>query len=338
MVKTVFKWIWVIILGSILSFLIKNWLGKEVGIGYIVPILIANLIILSTYYQIGLYRKKKIKEAVELRKLQSSNELLKEINNSLYPEAFVFFLRPFGNDGAGNRFSDFDRFINIRVDENSVEGSICKKIKAEFGVRVIALADQSLSKAPEYPNYYLCNNDQWKLHAELLLKNCLFTIIYLPFGTSLRRSVKWEIFTAMCSGLRSRILVLYPDHWVNSENSIVNELKFQLSFIDGISDLSKRSIGFIMKQGCIWKQYILEDPKKGIASILPRDYKNASANIGFFLKDMFLIMRSNIDGIPKRNLNAFRNKEILDYDFDLTELQMKLIYESKEHLFEALKL
>jgi hypothetical protein len=338
LMKSLLRWIWLFPITLIFGLLISRSIGIAFGLNGFLLTLIGSLVIRLIIYQLTLYRKERIKKSVELSMLSSSEELLYKVDSSSKAETFIFMLRPFGNDGSMNRYSDVNRFINIPIEENSVEKKICEEIEVEFGIRVVALADQNVSKVPRYPSYYKCNHEQWKLHAELLFKKCLFTVIHIPFSTSIRKSLKWEIFTAMCSGLRSRILVLYPDHWVDSENTIVSDLKSQLSFIYGVSDLSNRSIGFILKDGIVCKQYILELPKKGIATILPRDYKNVTANLGQFLKDMLSEMKANVYRIPKQNLNAFQNATILDYSFDLTEQQMQLIYESKEGHFDVLGL
>ena len=282
-----------------------------------------------------------MKNSIKIEDLQTTESFLNSYDTNLASEEFVLFLRPFGNDGYSKPSildlkNNSDLFsMNYLI--STAEEVVCREIKLNFKANIIALANQNLEKVPDFPSYYRCSNENWKLHIELLLKRCLFVVIFLPFDTEIRNSLRWEIFTALCVGLRSRILVIYPGLWNEAKNLTVDKLKEHLEYIDLVSDLSDRSVGFIMKQGNVHKQYYFEEEQL-LENGKRYDYTDPAVNISPFIKDMMAVMKKNIAEIPYKNLYSQRNTDLLDYDLTLTDLQMKCIFEDKEALFDMLGL
>ena len=290
------------------------------------------LLAIIIYFIVKKQRKEK-RNSIDVDALKSVSDFINIVDADPSKREFVLFLRPFGNDGYSKPYTDSDVY-NLRISVDTIEDVICKKIESSFGTKVIALADQNLKKVPRTPLYYKCNHQDWKFNVELLLKRCLFVVIFLPPNTQIRNSLRWEIFTALSVGLRSRMLLLYPGTWDKVKNLTVDDLKKNIGFINQVRDLNERSVGFILKKGYVRKQYILLKEKIVLFKNSKKNTFDPVANITPFLSGMMSIMKENINDVPVGNLYKFRHTNVSDYDLGLTDLQMRVILEEKDGLFD----
>ncbi|MFI5492599.1 hypothetical protein [Actinoplanes sp. NPDC051859] len=128
-------------------------------------------------------------------------------------EEFTLLLRPFGSDGEtvvrdsrGKRVFSFAGMSPTAT----LEQIVARVVRAETGMRTVALVDPDRALAPPGPDYLRAPHDGWQPSILGLIRRAHSIVLVLHPGQDLRASFGWEIEQINLHQLQSRIVIVLP--------------------------------------------------------------------------------------------------------------------------------